>query len=166
MELFVALSGSDWTDFTNWGSDRPLNEWFGVDVDFKGHVSKLSLPNNNLQGALPEAIEKLAFLTHIDLSQNELTGTLPDEIFTSLSSLTEVRLQNNGITGTLPDITLASSLSTLWLADNSLTGELPVDSIGLLASLQFLDLADNSFEIPDDAQETLEASLPNCDISI
>ena len=166
MELFVALSGSDWTDFTNWGSDRPLNEWFGVDVDFKGHVSKLSLPNNNLQGALPEAIEKLAFLTHIDLSQNELTGPLPDDIFTSLATLTEVRLQNNGITGTLPDVTLASSLSTLWLADNSLTGELPVDSIGLLTSLQFLDLADNSFEIPDDAQETLEASLPNCDISI
>ena len=87
-------------------------------------------------------------------------------MFTSSSSLTEVRLQNNELTGPLPDVSLSSSLSSLWLTDNSLTGELPVESLVLLSSLQFLDLSENSFDIDDDAQPTLEKALPNCDISI
>ena len=38
IDLYNATDGNNWFHNDNWGSDKPLNEWYGVSVDEKGHV--------------------------------------------------------------------------------------------------------------------------------
>ena len=37
--LYEATDGDNWKDNTNWLSDRPLNEWFGVTTNGNGRVT-------------------------------------------------------------------------------------------------------------------------------
>ena len=37
--LYEATNGANWTNKTNWLSDRPLSEWFGVRTDANGRVT-------------------------------------------------------------------------------------------------------------------------------
>lgn len=54
MEIFNALGGENWTNKTNWGTDKPLSEWYGIRVYPNGTgewtVTWLDLSNNNLVG--------------------------------------------------------------------------------------------------------------------
>lgn len=53
-EILVALHratrGANWKQDDNWDTDANLSSWYGVKVDDEGHVVKLSLKYNNLQG--------------------------------------------------------------------------------------------------------------------
>ena len=76
--LFNSTNGPNWNDRTNWNSDAPLSEWFGVMVDDEGNVTELNLANNNLSGALPADLSELSELKRLDFSDNEeLSGPLP-----------------------------------------------------------------------------------------
>jgi hypothetical protein len=50
MELFHAAGGSCWTEKDNWGTDRPLGTWSGVEVVEGGKVTHLLLSSNELTG--------------------------------------------------------------------------------------------------------------------
>ena len=50
MGLFDATGGHTWRKRTNWGSNRPLNEWHGVHLNPAGQVAKLDLRGNCLRG--------------------------------------------------------------------------------------------------------------------
>jgi hypothetical protein len=52
MELFHATGGSSWTKKDNWGTDRLLGTWHGVEVDEGGRVTHLQLSDNQLTGKL------------------------------------------------------------------------------------------------------------------
>ena len=65
LALFRSLNGNQWVRNDNWGSDKPFNEWYGVNVNEYGSVVKLDLPENNLSGALPPEIEDLSKLTNV-----------------------------------------------------------------------------------------------------
>ena len=52
--LYYATDGDNWTYNTNWLSDAPLGEWYGVETDYySGLVIGLTLSNNSLIGNLP-----------------------------------------------------------------------------------------------------------------
>jgi hypothetical protein len=84
MELFAATGGPRWTNHNGWGSAGTSCEWYGVACDFVGgdinrpYVIGLSLPSNNLEGALPSSLSKLEHLRSVDVSQNHLSGTVPE----------------------------------------------------------------------------------------
>lgn len=87
MEIYHALGGDNWTNKTNWGSDKPLNEWYGIwtssynDEDYKNVecVTHLNLNYNNLVGELPaEAFSKLKNLEYLEIEGNAITGKLPE----------------------------------------------------------------------------------------
>ena len=87
MEIYHALGGDNWTNKTNWGSDKPLNEWYGIwtssynDEDYKNVecVTDLNLNYNNLVGELPaEAFSKLKNLEDLEIEGNAITGKLPE----------------------------------------------------------------------------------------
>ena len=51
--LYNATNGSSWQDDTNWLSNRPLGEWYGVSTDADGRVADLRLEGNQLSGSIP-----------------------------------------------------------------------------------------------------------------
>ena len=79
--LYEATSGDRWTDNTNWLSEIPLNEWYGVTTDDEGQVTALDLSSNGLRGSIPEALGQLNSLESLNLSRNGLmTGQIPETL--------------------------------------------------------------------------------------
>ena len=50
MELFKSTNGEKWINNENWGSEAPLNKWYGVKCSPEDKVIGLDLYGNNLQG--------------------------------------------------------------------------------------------------------------------
>ena len=84
--LYHAAGGTSWTNRTNWLSTKPLSEWHGVTVDNNGCVTHLDLSNNQLTGHLPSQLGNLVYLEELVLWGNRLTGIIPPS-FTKLAAL-------------------------------------------------------------------------------
>lgn len=122
--LYEATGGENWTDNTNWCSDKPLEEWYGVGF-WGGHVRYLSLGSNNLSGQIPEQLAELSALYDLNLSFNQLSGTIPSFIG-NLTSLEYLDLSDNELTGNLPvSMAALNSLENINLCGNRLNGVIP-----------------------------------------
>jgi len=97
---------------------------------------KLQLFNNTLIGPLPMTIGSMQFLQNLDLYNNRLHLSIP--AWTNLKELTRLDLDNNLLTGSIPNEigTSIPKLATLWLSNNQLTGSIPA-SIASRATLKF-----------------------------
>ena len=140
MDLYNATDGDHWVRNDNWGSDKPLSEWYGVRMDDKGtHVCAIDMLSNRLKGELPSSIGDLKFLDTIYLSDNELCGDLP-ETMGNLTYMYTLALHNNQLTGTIPDSFVnMTNLHYLWLDGNHMDGTL---SEALLKSDWWFNLYD------------------------
>ena len=78
--LYHATGGPDWTNDTNWLSDAPLDQWYGVSTDSSGRVRWLYLAGNDLTGAIPAELGLLSNLEGLYLAENDLTGAIPAEL--------------------------------------------------------------------------------------
>ena len=140
--LYNATGGANWANNTNWLSDGPLGDWYGVTTDANGSVTELILGNNQLTGTLPVELGNLANLKTLFFRYNQLTGTIPTE----LGNLTHLRwldLSINELSGTIPtELGKLGNLTIMNLYDNHLTGTLPVE-LGSLVSLTTLSLRNN-----------------------
>ncbi|MDE2795333.1 MAG: Ig-like domain-containing protein [Gemmatimonadota bacterium] len=149
--LFQSANGPLWANSTNWTTDAPLSDWYGVELNERGRVRSLNLSENNLVGRLPPEIGKLTELEELHLTTNLIEGPLPPEIG-RLKALREIHLEENLLEGPLPpEIGDLESLTVLGLFDNYLEGPIPRE-IGRLEQLEVLDLTYNSFtgSIPDE----------------
>lgn len=139
--IYTQTNGDSWSDNTGWLVEVNPADWFGVTVE-DGHVTRLLLSNNNLQGVLPPEIGTLTSLTELTLRDNHLSGALPAEIG-SLSQLVILDLSNNQFSGSLPaGLFNLTSLQYLYLDHNQFGGTLP-PAVGSLAALNVLWLNDN-----------------------
>lgn len=100
MTFYNATGGENWTNNTNWGSDKPFSEWYGLGA-IDNMITSITLDNNNLKGYIPEEISEFKELTILQLLDNKITGTIPNSIC-NLEKLTDLRLENNRLTGELP----------------------------------------------------------------
>ncbi|MCY3773566.1 MAG: hypothetical protein OXG98_16290 [Gemmatimonadetes bacterium] len=92
--LYTSSGGKNWTNNENWLSQAPRGAWYGVTVDADGRVTELDLSDNNLSGSLPSGLSKLADLTKIDLRGNTgLVGPIPE-------SLTGLAIESLNLEGT------------------------------------------------------------------
>ncbi|TYI91987.1 hypothetical protein E1A91_D02G034600v1 [Gossypium mustelinum] len=110
--------------------------------------NKLALSQNDFKGSIPMEFCNLNDLEYLDLSENNLFGSIPS-CFSSPSikccSNRYVHLHENRLSGHLPIAFYnSSSLVTLDLRGNNLTGSIP-KWIGTLSSLNVLLLKDNNF---------------------
>ncbi|XP_039013031.1 probable LRR receptor-like serine/threonine-protein kinase At3g47570 [Hibiscus syriacus] len=76
------------------------------------------------------------------MAANRLTGTLPTDMFTNLTSLSTLFLGGNLLSGRIPpSIGYASSLTRVDLANNSFSGQIPW--LGKLPNIRILSLQSN-----------------------
>ena len=144
--LYRATGGDGWKQKDNWLSDRPLSDWHGVTTDAGGHVTRLKLGGNQLNGTLPD-LSALTYLEELSLTSNLLTGPVPD--LGAFSRLTWLALSHNRLSGPIPDLGSLTSLEVLYLNSNQLTG--PIPDLGAVTNLRTLNLMRNrlSGTIPD-----------------
>ena len=80
MALYEATDGPNWVNNTNWLSNKPLSEWFGVTSDKNGRVTELRLGENGLTGEIPHALTNLHNLETLYLGGNALIGCIPSSL--------------------------------------------------------------------------------------
>ncbi|VAH37932.1 unnamed protein product [Triticum turgidum subsp. durum] len=115
------------------------------------HLKVLDLSNNNLSGSMPNWLfTKEATLQDLNLRNNSPTGSL-DPIWHTQSSLSHIDIHMNHVTGELP-ANLSSMFPVLYDLDfsiNDLFGHIPT-SMCEISSIGYLDLSNNklSGEVP------------------
>lgn len=143
--LYDATDGDNWTNNTNWCSDKPLSEWYGVyvnEIRDENEVISLRLSNNNLVGSLPEEIGYLIDVQNLDLDNNQLIGGIPASIG-KIQQLGGLYMSGNQLTGEIPsEICNLSKLRYCYLYNNQLTGNIP-ESFGNLSNLKYCYLHNN-----------------------
>ena len=140
--LYTATDGPNWTSNTNWLTDRPLTNWYGIATDANGRVTELALTFNGLKGQIPPELGKLSELRVVALGSNGLSGPIPLEL-TSLSNLETLTLVGNNLTGQVPpELSKLPRLTVLNLGSNDLTGQIPIE-LSRIPELQWLSLGYN-----------------------
>ena len=168
IDLYNATDGDNWIYNTNWCSDKPVSEWFGVTCFAYGGVSSIGLVNNNLRGELPSSIGNITRLESLNLQLNHLTGNLPASICL-LPNLYEFDVSNNNLSGSIPaELSNLMSITRFSryvkplpdLRFNQFSGEIPEQiynhskwrvlwpSIVLFNSFDINTLLDNGISIP------------------
>ncbi|ESQ50320.1 hypothetical protein EUTSA_v10001899mg [Eutrema salsugineum] len=127
----------------SYSSTNDVCLWNGVVCNNLSRVVSLDLSGKNISGQiLTSATFRLPFLRTINLSNNNLSGPIPQEIFTTSSpSLRYLNLSNNNFSGSIPRGFLPN-LYTLDLSNNMFSGEIYND-IGFFSNLRVLDLGGN-----------------------
>ncbi|KAF5936312.1 hypothetical protein HYC85_027441 [Camellia sinensis] len=117
---------------SSWNFDN-LTEGFickftGIDCwhPDENKVLNIHLSDMALKGPFPRGIENCTYLTGLDLSSNELFGTIPSDISRLIPKITALDLSSNNFNGEIPTtIANLSYLNILHLDSNQLTGQIP-----------------------------------------
>ena len=160
MAFYEATGGDNWTRNDNWGSDRPLSEWYGVTTEMIAPATKagepvervveLELRENNLTGEISPSLGSLTELRRLFLPSNRLTGAIPSELG-NLKNLEDLMLYNNQLSGSIPtELGNLTKLVFLELFSNQLSGTIPSE-LGNLVNLTNLML---------DRNENLSGTIP------
>lgn len=88
IELYHATDGENWENNTNWLSDKPVGEWYGVNNSrmtlslhvIGDYILFVDLQNNNLYGEVPESVTKLMSLPELFLGENNMYGKIPNAV--------------------------------------------------------------------------------------
>lgn len=85
--LYKSTNGENWNNHTNWLSDEPLYDWFGL---------------NNGEDLIGES-PKFDYASSLRLSDNNLRGTLPKEFVYFMDNVQNIQLDLNGLYGKIPE---------------------------------------------------------------
>ena len=141
--LYNAMDGPNWSNNSNWLSERHVDEWYGVNTDEEGRVTALNLGGNNLKGALTAQLARLSYLEGLSLEGNQLTGAIPLELG-ELANLTHLYLNDNQISGQIPhELGQLENLIHMCLNSNLISGSIPPE-LGRLGKLKWLHLHQNA----------------------
>lgn len=69
VNFYWATGGPSWTNSTNWLTDTTIGDWYGITVA-GGHVTGLSLANNNIVGDVGNFLTQLTSITTSSLTLN------------------------------------------------------------------------------------------------
>ncbi|CAI5458000.1 unnamed protein product, partial [Closterium sp. Yama58-4] len=97
------------------------------------------LRSNLFHGTIPATFSALTKLSVIDLSWNQLTGTIPP----FSTSIQKILLDYNTLSGPIPSHLALPDLSLLRLSNNLLTGGIP-NTFTRLSFMYFLEIAGNN----------------------
>jgi hypothetical protein len=126
IDLALSTNWANWNNF-DWDTNNPVSTWYGIVVtDISGieHVTEINLTNNNLNGTIPASIGDFPQLTHLTFWDNQLTGIIPPEIGNN-TNLISLGLDENLLTGNIPsELANLTMMGNFWIADNNLEGDI------------------------------------------
>ena len=151
LSIMDELIGEEGTAALDWSADMPINDWEGIAAG-TGRVTGIYLRNKGLAGTLPAGLSGLDALERLTLTDNDLTGDIPD--LTGLDSIKVLVLGGNAFTGGIPaSLSNLDTLLRLWLHRNEggFEGGIPAE-LGSLPNLRYLMLHGNGLtgEIPSE----------------
>lgn len=151
--FYFSTNGEAWTQNTGWLGTAGECDWFGVTCVDGINITDLLLPNNNVNGDIPNEISTLFTAERLGLFGNGLTSTIPSGI-SNLTSIIVLDFENNFMDGVaIPEsIRELATLEGLFFSRNVFTGSIPQDIDRLSALTQFW-VANN------DIQGTLPTTL-------
>lgn len=104
-----------------------------------------NVAGNKLSGEISPLICNMSFLVYLDLSNNKLSGMLPQCLGNFSDYLLVLNLGNNSFQGSLPlTYSKRSNLTVIDVSHNQLQGQLP-KSLEHCMMLEFLLLSNNKF---------------------
>ncbi|XP_027179481.1 MDIS1-interacting receptor like kinase 2-like isoform X3 [Coffea eugenioides] len=129
--------------------------WASVSCNIDGSVNRLNLTNSNVSTTLYDfPFSSLPNLEYVDLSMNELFGSIPAQIG-NLSKLIYLDFSINQLSQEIPpEIGLLQNLQVLHLNENQLSGPIP-EELSHLVYLTEVDLNTNHIN------GTIPSSLAN-----
>jgi len=146
--LYFAFSGIGWISSEQWLSKKPICNWQGITCTATQdgtHVTRIQLVNNELRGTIPDEIDQLLYLEELALHENKIYGSIPQTL-SGIENIKKIELYDNALTGQIPDSLFKwTPLTVLYLHWNSLTGTIP-HNIGSAKKLQSLSLSGNKFQ--------------------
>ncbi|KAK4843652.1 hypothetical protein QYF36_011079 [Acer negundo] len=108
-------------------------------------IMQIELYDNQLSCELPESLVNLTTLLNFDVSQNNLTGNLSQNI--ASMSFKSLNLNDNHFTGKIPEtLALNPNMVQLKLFNNSFGQKLP-ENLGKFSDLEDFDVSTNDFTI-------------------
>ncbi|KAE8677854.1 BRASSINOSTEROID INSENSITIVE 1-associated receptor kinase 1 [Hibiscus syriacus] len=145
--------------------------WQNITCNSENSVISVDLRNANLSGQLVPELGQLSNLQYLELCNNNISGTIPEELgnlTTTLGKLRKLRflrLNNNSLTGQIPmSLTSIDTLQGLDLSNNRLVGDVPVN--GSFSRFNPVCFTNNRLNVPPPAPPPPTASTSSGLISI
>ena len=159
--FYYATGGPNWKRSSNWLSEQPVCSWY---VNNFGRQCLTTSGDGDYKDDQRDIGD---FITSLELDNNELQGTLPNELAILSDTLHTLILSNNSLSGSLPAFLLGRTLRpgndeedddsailrTLHLDQNQLSGSIPSEwvdmddgddgGIPVISRLEDLRLNDN-----------------------
>ncbi|XP_022715945.1 protein STRUBBELIG-RECEPTOR FAMILY 3-like isoform X3 [Durio zibethinus] len=184
--LYTSLGSPPLLGWIPVGGDPCGEEWQGVSCVFS-NITELRLNGLNLGGVLDEGVGSFESIIVMDLSHNQIGGSIPSALpltirnfylsgnqfngsipatLSALTQLTYLFLDDNHLSDSIPDsFQQLKGLVNLDLSRNNLTGQLP-PSFGNLSSLTTLHLQNNKLSGILDVLQDLPLSDLNVENNI
>ncbi|CAB4315241.1 unnamed protein product [Prunus armeniaca] len=128
-------------------SRNNFNSSIRTDIgDFLSYTTFFSLSSNKFHGSIPGSICNAQNLQVLDVSNNSLSGLIPECLTAVSGTLAVLNLRRNNLSGTVPDkFPEHCSLKTLDLNGNQIGGQFP-KSLANCTMLEVLNLGNNQIE--------------------
>ncbi|KAK6945680.1 Serine-threonine/tyrosine-protein kinase, catalytic domain [Dillenia turbinata] len=122
----------------------PVSNGTNPGLDLLINTKHFHFGENQLSGTIPPQLFSSSMqLVHVLFDSNKLTGAIPSTLGL-VTTLEVVRVDRNSISGTVPsNLNNLTSVHELYLSNNQLTGPIP-NLTGMIA-LYYLDISNNSF---------------------
>lgn len=124
--IYENNGGVHWKHNSHWNTSAHIDKWRKVKC-LRGNVVRLDLSDNFLVGEMP-ILSGLRNILELNLSSNELNGSISWDIFASVSIIELIDLSHNSFVGPIDWMVLftnAVRLRVLNLSNNNFNGDLP-----------------------------------------
>jgi len=176
--FYFSTGGQGWNRQANFCTKRSVCEWndktSGVFCNSDKQVSKILLPQFNLNGTIPHDIGLLSNMEILNLTKNEVSGSIPVSIGI-MSSLKSIDLSFNEISGRMPEsLAMLMDLTYLDFSFNGLEGSDEISVLKDLPRLEQIHLSHNnlagnvgqfgvsgSLRVVDISYNSLDGTIPH-----